>query len=395
MPGRVKAKAKAKVAVEIVTKKKEVEVEDGENEYEKEIAKKRAEVKAALDCMRANIKDSTSDLKPKKPAAATPNTRKRKGRPSVPTEPTRKSSRVSKKPELFAAQEFDDEEEEAEYSSDGSWDENSDISRRRRSGRTTNGTRLKGARGLARSKQMTEAARAFSPPVKGRGKVFGPIPGVKVGDWWEKRDECGRTGVHPPTVAGIFGSAHDGGAYSVAVSAGYPDDVDDGDMFIYTGSGGRELRAKNLRTAPQSKHQELVRGNLALHTSANEGSPVRVIRGFKAKLGPVTGYRYDGLYRVTRAYYTTGSTGFKVWKFCFEREPGQVAVDYGQKERYLREQEEKRLAEEVAGEADAEEAREREREMEKEREKEKEGEQEEGEEDEEDYEDDDYEEASP
>jgi E3 ubiquitin-protein ligase UHRF1 len=122
------------------------------------------------------------------------------------------------------------------------------------------------------------------------GKIFGAIPGVEVGAWWEYRDECGRAGVHPPTVAGIFGG-EESGCYSVAVSAGYPEDVDLGDKFTYTGSGGRELKKNNLRTAAQSSDQQLVRGNAALDKSSKTGNPIRVIRGYKAPLGPLTGYR--------------------------------------------------------------------------------------------------------
>ena len=140
-------------------------------------------------------------------------------------------------------------------------------------------------------------------------------------------------GVHPPTVAGIFGGAETG-AYSVAVSAGYPEDLDLGDTFTYTGSGGRELKKKNLRTAAQSSDQTLVRGNAALDKSARTGNPIRVIRGFKAPMGPVTGYRYDGLYKVIRSYEALNSDNkFKVYKFDFERLPGQQPVDYGYKDR--------------------------------------------------------------
>ncbi|CAG8847467.1 3245_t:CDS:2, partial [Racocetra persica] len=46
------------------------------------------------------------------------------------------------------------------------------------------------------------------------------------------------------------------GATSIALSGGYEDDVDWGEAFTYTGSGGRDLKGtknnpKNLRTAPQ------------------------------------------------------------------------------------------------------------------------------------------------
>jgi len=44
------------------------------------------------------------------------------------------------------------------------------------------------------------------------------------------------------------------------LSGGYEDDVDNGDEFLYTGSGGRDLSG-NKRTALQSCDQELTRYN--------------------------------------------------------------------------------------------------------------------------------------
>jgi len=160
------------------------------------------------------------------------------------------------------------------------------------------------------------------------GKRFGPIPGVDIGDQWEMRIALGAAGVHPPPVAGIFGGA-ESGAYSVVLSAGYPEDVDHGDRFTYTGSGGRELAKKNLRTSHQSSNQQLVRGNAGLAKSFETGNPVRVTRGFKNPLGPATGYRYDGLYKIVKVYTSLNHTGkFLVWQFDFVRLPGQKPVNY-------------------------------------------------------------------
>ena len=50
-----------------------------------------------------------------------------------------------------------------------------------------------------------------------------------------------------PTVAGIHGGPD--GAYSIALSGGYDDNVDLGDGFTYTGEGGRDL--KGTRTNPK------------------------------------------------------------------------------------------------------------------------------------------------
>ncbi|XP_067935993.1 uncharacterized protein [Watersipora subatra] len=167
-----------------------------------------------------------------------------------------------------------------------------------------------------------------------KDNVYGSIEGVVPGTWWETRMECSRDGVHRPTVAGIHGNTETG-AYSIALSGGYEDNVDLGDCFTYTGEGGRDLKGtranpKNLRTAAQSKDQTLTRGNLALSQSVKTQNPVRVIRGYKLPtiFAPETGYRYDGLYTVTKCWYATGASGFGVWKFALKRCPGQLPLPF-------------------------------------------------------------------
>ncbi|KAE8745308.1 hypothetical protein FOCC_FOCC007992 [Frankliniella occidentalis] len=171
-------------------------------------------------------------------------------------------------------------------------------------------------------KNLSQPNRNVARPP--RPNTYGSIDGVRVGTWWETRLDCNYDGIHRPTVAGI----HQGpdGAYSVALSGGYEDDVDLGDSFTYTGEGGRDLKGtannpKNLRTAPQSKDQQLVRGNLALSRNVETGNPVRVIRGYKlnSKFAPERGYRYDGLYNITKFWESYGKSGFKVYKFAFQR----------------------------------------------------------------------------
>lgn len=45
-------------------------------------------------------------------------------------------------------------------------------------------------------------------------------------------------------MAGIHGRENDC-AYSLVLSGGYEDDIDNGDEFLYTGSGGRDLSGEN------------------------------------------------------------------------------------------------------------------------------------------------------
>ncbi|XP_060082694.1 uncharacterized protein LOC132561985 [Ylistrum balloti] len=175
----------------------------------------------------------------------------------------------------------------------------------------------------------SESKYRHHPVDKNRPNFYGHVDGVEVGTVWETRMEACRAGVHRPTVAGIHAGPE--GAYSIALSGGYDDNVDLGEGFTYTGEGGRDLKGtkanpKNLRTAAQSKDQELTRGNLALSRNVTSGHPVRVIRGYKLKspFAPEEGYRYDGMYQVEKAWCCTGLSGFLVWKFAMKRCSGQA-----------------------------------------------------------------------
>ncbi|XP_075401343.1 E3 ubiquitin-protein ligase UHRF1 isoform X2 [Tenrec ecaudatus] len=171
---------------------------------------------------------------------------------------------------------------------------------------------------------------------------YGPIPGIPVGTMWRFRVQVSEAGVHRPHVAGIHGRSNDG-AYSLVLAGGYEDDEDNGEQFMYTGSGGRDLSG-NKRTAEQSCDQKLTNTNraLALNCSApiNErrgaiaknwraGKPVRVVRNVKggkhSKYAPPEGNRYDGIYKVVRYWPERGKSGFLVWRYLLRRddeEPG-------------------------------------------------------------------------
>nr|QVX32599.1 UHRF1/2 [Platynereis dumerilii] len=166
---------------------------------------------------------------------------------------------------------------------------------------------------------------------------FGPIPGVEVGTMWKFRVQASEAGVHRPHVAGIAGRSEEG-AYSIVLSGGYEDDVDEGDHFMYTGSGGRDLSG-NKRTADQSCDQTLTRYNMALarncHAKLNpkdgataedwkKGKPVRVVRNCKGRkhseYAPEEGNRYDGIYKLLKYYPEKGKSGFIVWRYEFQRD---------------------------------------------------------------------------
>ncbi|TFK00154.1 ubiquitin/ISG15-conjugating enzyme E2 L6 [Platysternon megacephalum] len=171
---------------------------------------------------------------------------------------------------------------------------------------------------------------------------YGPIPGVPVGTMWKFRVQVSESGVHRPHVAGIHGRSNDG-AYSLVLAGGYEDDIDHGNSFTYTGSGGRDLSG-NKRTAEQSCDQKLTNMNraLALNCSApindkdgaeakdwRAGKPVRVVRNVKggkhSKYAPREGNRYDGIYKVVKYWPETGKSGFLVWRYLLRRDDEEPA----------------------------------------------------------------------
>ncbi|XP_045779852.1 E3 ubiquitin-protein ligase UHRF1-like [Maniola jurtina] len=168
---------------------------------------------------------------------------------------------------------------------------------------------------------------------------FGPIPGIEVGMIWRYRMQLSENGLHRPIVSGIHGRDAVG-AFSIVLSGGYEDDVDDGYEFTYTGSGGRDLSG-NKRTAEQSCDQQFTRQNRALARNCaakpvserggdagdnwRQGKPVRVMRSYKMrkafpKYAPPEGIRYDGIYKVVKYYPAKGLSGFRVYKYLLRRD---------------------------------------------------------------------------
>ena len=104
------------------------------------------------------------------------------------------------------------------------------------------------------------------------------------------------------------------------MSGAYEDDFDKADEIIYTGEGGNNL----LGNGHQKTEQTLLRGNLALKNSKDNGNPIRVIRGHIEK-NSYTGkvYTYDGLYKVVDCLSEKGVRGHLVFKFRLKRLEGQ------------------------------------------------------------------------
>lgn len=136
-------------------------------------------------------------------------------------------------------------------------------------------------------------------------RIFGHVAGHPEGSLFENRAELHATGVHRHLQAGISGSQTEG-AESIVLSGGYEDDQDLGNLIIYTGYGGSDPE-----TGKQTRDQPFTRWNRALAYSAQNGLPVRVIRGSEhdSPYSPPTGYSYDGLYAVEDYWHEPGRSG--------------------------------------------------------------------------------------
>ncbi|XP_075065423.1 E3 ubiquitin-protein ligase UHRF2 [Mixophyes fleayi] len=171
---------------------------------------------------------------------------------------------------------------------------------------------------------------------------YGPIPGVPVGAAWKFRVQVSEAGVHRPHVGGIHGRSNDG-SYSLVLAGGFEDEVDRGDEFTYTGSGGRDLSG-NKRIGEHSFDQTLTHMNRALALNCDAalndkdgaesknwraGKPVRVVRSSKgrriSKYAPEDGNRYDGIYKVVKYWPEIGKCGFLVWRYLLRRDDVEPA----------------------------------------------------------------------
>ena len=147
--------------------------------------------------------------------------------------------------------------------------------------------------------------------------IFGHITSVPIGKPFDTRADS--IAVARNAQSGMVGGAE--GTESIVLNGGYVDDIDLGSLIVYTGQGGQS----ETRPKVQVRDQVLERGNLGLKVSHERGLPVRVIRGFKGDrvFSPATGYRYDGLYRVSD-FGTGTSNGFLIYRATLEAIPGEV-----------------------------------------------------------------------
>jgi len=145
---------------------------------------------------------------------------------------------------------------------------------------------------------------------------FGELEGHPVGTTYPGRKEAMYAGLHDNWVPGISGQP-DRGADCIALNKGYIDDEDHGDWILYTGAGGNDPSTKRQVANQDINHHH----NAALVYSEESGLPVRVLRGYRGEkpYAPKTGYRYDGLYKVTRHWAEVGRDGYRIWRFHLVR----------------------------------------------------------------------------
>ncbi len=133
---------------------------------------------------------------------------------------------------------------------------------------------------------------------------------VAEGTLFASRNELCDSGVHGVRMQGIWTS--EGRVIGIVLNGGYEDDIDLGDVIVYTGDGGRDPN-----TGKQIEDQGFTSGNRGLVVAKALNTPIRVTRGWKCKSdqAPAKGFRYDGLYDVGAYEYVQGSEGYFVWRF--------------------------------------------------------------------------------
>src|SRR4051812_26411829 len=140
--------------------------------------------------------------------------------------------------------------------------------------------------------------------------AFGEIPGQPPSTMYADYDAMIAVGMHRQHNVGMVGGAKNG-TESIVLNGGYVDDLDYGDEGIYTGFGGRDSSGRQI------KDQEWTGANEGMRVDIAEGLPVRLIRGRRGEpaFSPSTGYRYDGLYTVEKAWEQIGKDGFRICRF--------------------------------------------------------------------------------
>jgi len=123
---------------------------------------------------------------------------------------------------------------------------------------------------------------------------------------------CIMSNLAPKTTLGL----------SITMNGGYVDDIDAGDMILYTGVGsdpkyeiGTDLWYDTCKDQSMSGTMS---ANLALFHSGVFKAPIRVIRGSRTEspYSPLYGLRYDGLYQIVHVWQDWSATApRRLWRY--------------------------------------------------------------------------------
>ncbi|KAI5804543.1 PUA-like domain-containing protein [Geopyxis carbonaria] len=146
---------------------------------------------------------------------------------------------------------------------------------------------------------------------------------IALGTWWPYRVCAMRDGAHSVIEAGIVGNETTG-AYSIVISSGGPLDSEGSGKYTTEDHGNVFWYQSTFGAVNPNGSDKFSTGAGALKTSLETGRPVRVIRGKDSTIwAPCRGYRYDGLYTVTRVVLIRNEKGKPGYKCLLKRKEGQ------------------------------------------------------------------------
>lgn len=133
---------------------------------------------------------------------------------------------------------------------------------------------------------------------------YGAIHGVPVGARFRNRRVLYDARVHRDIRRGICGGTDSKrGAESVALSGGYEDDLDLGQIIYFTGIGSRDNSGRLIAD------QGFTELNRSLAVNVDTGQVIRVARAVAGE------FEYSGLYAVEDAFLRTGRSGFQICQY--------------------------------------------------------------------------------
>lgn len=161
---------------------------------------------------------------------------------------------------------------------------------------------------VVKSRRFASDFEKTSPNYVGEGSLVN-------GMWWPLQFCAMRDGAHGETEAGIHGQIGHG-AYSIVVSNGGYDNVDEGNHLKYCGTAG---------SLGEPSH-----GTKLLIDSFTMKNAVRVLRSASLPpsnpFRPAKGLRYDGLYEIVG--FEILDAGTAMHRFSLKRQEGQDPIRY-------------------------------------------------------------------